>query len=621
MCGIFGLIGQADPQLGERIAKVMHHRGPDDHGVWADSDATPLTLVNTRLAIIDLSPAGHLPMCSTDGRLVVAYNGEIYNYMAIRTQLEQLGHHFRSQTDTEVLLAAYAEWGDDCLQRVRGMFAFLLWDKPRQRLLVARDRLGIKPLYWAQIGNTLLFGSELKALLASGYITPQLNLQAVQHYLAFYSVPTPLTMLDGVHALPPGHKLVVDAALMRHNNTVQTEAYWRLPVARPVNTPFDELRDELRARLEESVRLRMIADVPVGAFLSGGIDSSAIVGLMTRISGRPLRTFSIGFDQAGASIDERSFARIVAERYAADHTEVIVTGEQVADQLPQIVAAIDQPSGDALNTYLVSQATAQHVTVALSGVGGDELFAGYPQFHMLSQTARYDRLWRVVPPAVRRLAGNMSGFVGRAARYANADLTGRYMRLRTLFDPAMQQALLSQPVNGATHAWLGDLVEHAEPTVLDQVARWELRNYMPHVLLRDSDAMSMAHSLEVRVPLIDHELVEFVSTIPAKYKLRKGQTKVLLIEALRDVLPRAVIERPKRGFEMPVANWLRGPLRAALEEALSPAAVKARGVFHPATVTQVKDDFISGRAPSYLHAWSLTMFELWCRRYIDTGWR
>lgn len=614
MCGLFGLIGTADAPLGEHIAHILRHRGPDDHGVYTSEAGTPLTLTSTRLAIIDLSPAGHMPMLSADGKLALAFNGEIYNFQALRQQLEIHGHHFRSDTDTEVILAGYRQWGDAVLDRLRGMWALLLWDVDAQRLLAARDRLGIKPVYYARRGPELILASELKALLATGRIAPDVDPVALQHYLAFYSVPAPHTMLRDVHALPPGHKLIWQAG------AVTTEAFWQLPVAQPSSRAWPDLRDELRQHLEDAIRLRMIADVPVGAFLSGGIDSSAIVGLMTRVSGKPLRTFSIGFDTEGAAIDERSYARIVAERYGAQHTEVIVRGDTLAAKLPRIVEAIDQPSGDALNSYLVAEATAQHVTVALSGVGGDELFAGYPQYRMLQQAARLEPGWQLIPGPLREQLACQPGRVGRIARYANADLVGRYMRLRTLFDPDTQAALLTNAAPGLTARWLAGLVDPAEPDIVSQVARLELGNYMPNTLLRDVDAMSMAHSLEVRVPLIDHVLVEFVRTIPARYALRGRTTKWLLIEALRDVLPPEVITRPKRGFEMPVAAWMRGPLRPAVEDALSAGSIRRRGLLNETAVAHIRDDFYQGRNPVYLRPWTLAIFELWARRYLDTPW-
>jgi len=626
MCGIFGLIGKADSVLGERLADCIQHRGPDDHGVWTSTQGTPVTLVNTRLAIIDLSPLGHMPMPNANGDVCIAYNGEVFNFAETRAELEKRGHSFRSHSDTEVILQAYEEWGDECVHHFRGMFAFLIWDIKRQRLFAARDRLGIKPIYWAVTPQGLILGSELKALLATGFIKPELNLAALNYYLAFYSVPSPLTMLAGVQALPPGHCLSWEAA----NPRVNVREYWDVPTAKPVRANETEIQEELRRLLEESIRLRMIADVPVGAFLSGGIDSSAVVGLMTRIAGERLKTFSIGFDSEGQRLDERSYAQIVAKQYNSDHTEVVVTGKQVADELDHIIWAMDQPTGDGLNTYLVSQATAKHVKVALSGLGGDELFAGYPQFKLLQQAESYDPLWQTLPNPVRAFmnvgARTVSGVTQRpgfsgAVAFAQDDFLGRYGRTRILFSDEFQTHLLSQP----TREELGQMpsarkrleawVRADEPNVIDRVTRLELKNYMAHTLLRDTDAMSMAHSLEVRVPLIDHKLVEFVTTIPANLKLHNGQTKYLLINALRDVLPPEVINRPKQGFEMPVAAWMRGPLRPALEDALSLRSVAQRGLFNGAEVEKLYQSFLHGQG-AYMRVWSLAVLELWMRKFI-----
>ena len=625
MCGIFGIIGVADAELGERIATCIHHRGPDDHGVWTSTTGAPVTLVNTRLAIIDLSPLGHMPMTTMRGEVWIAYNGEVFNFAETRAELIKRGHSFRSNSDTEVIANAYEEWGDECVHHFRGMFAFLIWDVREQKLFAARDRLGIKPLYWAETPQGLILGSELKAVLASGFVEPELNLEAVHHYLSFYSVPSPLTILAGVNALPPGHSLTWQ------NGRLTVAQYWDVPTARPVSADEVEIRGELRRLLEESIRLRMIADVPVGAFLSGGVDSSAVVGLMTRIAGERLKTFSIGFESEGQNIDERSYAHLVARRYNSDHTEVIVTGQQVADELDQITWAMDQPSGDGLNTYLVSQATAKHVKVALSGLGGDELFAGYPQFKLLQQASDYDSLWRSLPKPVKSLVAvgahaassvtRRPGFDGAVA-FADDDFLGRYGRTRILFNEEAKARLLSRQFQGEmghvtpSQKLLEQFVRGDETGVIDRVTRLELKNYMAHTLLRDTDAMSMAHSLEVRVPLIDHKLVEFVTTIPADLKLRGGQPKYLLLEALKDVLPPEVTKRRKQGFEMPVAAWMRGPLRPALDDVFSSQSIERRGLFNSAEARRLYQAFLQGEGP-YMRVWCLAVLELWMRKYLD----
>jgi asparagine synthase (glutamine-hydrolysing) len=621
MCGIFGIVGLSDADLGERLAACLHHRGPDDRGVWTSAAATPVTLVNTRLSIIDLSPAGHMPMSNEDGSAWIAYNGEMYSFGELRLELEQRGHVFRSHTDTEAILHAYEEWGADCLQRLRGMYAFLIWDARRQRLFAARDRLGIKPLYYAQAGGNLLLGSEIKAFLASGLIEPDLDLEALHHYLTFYAVPAPHTILKGVRALPAGHCLTFEAGRL------DIQPYWDVPAAAPLQAPPAEIRAELRRLLEESTRLRMIADVPVGAFLSGGIDSSAVVGLMTRISGERLKTFSVGFESEGQRLDERGYAALVARRFDTDHHEVVVSGRDVRGQLDRIVQAMDQPTGDGLNTYFVSQAAAQQVKVALSGLGGDELFAGYPQFASLERAERVSWLWRLAPAGVRSAAGAgaaATAWVTGRSRLAEVpawldeDFLARYTRVRTLYDETAKarlyrRGLHSQASNGhGSQATLRPYLSPAETQVIDRVSRLELKGYMANTLLRDTDAMSMAHSLEVRVPLIDHKLVEFATRVPPALKLAGGRAKLLLVDAVRDLLPPEVIARPKRGFEMPVGHWLRNELRPVLDDLFEPQAVARRGLFDPGEVSRVYQSFLAGRG-LYMRVWVLAALELWLR--------
>lgn len=615
MCGIWGAINIADREMAEAAARAMHHRGPDDYGVFISEGPVPASLVNTRLAIIDLSPAAQQPMSNDDGSLWIVYNGELYNYRALRAILIDAGCQFTSQSDTEVILRAYETWGENCLEHFRGMFAFAIWDIKLGRLFAARDRLGVKPLYYLHSGKTLLFGSELKALLASGLITPRLNYAALHHYLSFYAVPAPYTILESVLALPAGHFLVFQ------DGRLSFTRYWNIPPAEPLAMSAGEIVVRLRELLEEAVRLRMVADVPVGAFLSGGVDSSAVVALMTRISGEPLKTFSIGFGQEGKDLDERSDARVLAESYGTDHHEVIVTGAQIRDQLDDIVTAMDQPTGDGLNTYLVSQATAQHVKVALSGLGGDELFAGYPQFRLFQRAQAWERLPGAVRAAVHGGAALLGGRLRRAADWLDSDLLGRYERVRLLYDEATKLSLYTPDTMNALAApessreYLSTLLHPVETDMLAQLARLELTGYMTHTLLRDTDAMSMAHSLEVRVPLIDHRLVEFATRIPIALKLRDGRSKWIFIQALRDILPPEVIERPKRGFEMPVAAWMRNELRPVLDDLFSRRTIEQRGLFRYEAIVEIYERFLRGEEP-YMRAWALAVVELWLRHFL-----
>ncbi len=626
MCGLFALVGAADAALGRRVADCLHHRGPDDSGVWTSASGTAVTMASTRLSIIDLSPGGHMPMLSADGRMVIVYNGEVYNFRELREELEGLGDRFQSHSDTEVVLAAYRCWGAQCVQRLRGMFAFAIWEMDKQQLFAARDRLGIKPLYWTESPRGLAVASELKGLLAGGLAPRELDLQALHHYLTFYSVPPPHTMLAGVQALLPGHSLTWQAG------RVTMQKYWDVPASavRSQRMEYEEARRELRRLLEETIRLRMIADVPVGAFLSGGMDSSAVVALMTRISGARLKTFSVGFQAESRSIDERSYARLVAAHCDTDHTEVLVDGVQVAAQLAQFVRAMDQPTGDGLNTFLVSQAAAQHVKVALSGLGADELFAGYHQFRYLQQAEPWARWWQQTPQwlqAVARIGSRLGAVAaGRLAiaevpAWLSGDFLSRYLRTRTLYDEDGKLRLYadtlrhSRNVAGSADA-LTAYLDANDADVVAKVTRLELKGYMAHMLLRDTDAMSMAHSLEVRVPWIDHKLVEFAVGLPAEWKLRGGQPKAIFADALADVLPRTVLLRRKQGFEIPLATWLRNELRGVLEDTLAPATVLRRGLFNVQRVQQLHADFVAGRG-AYMRVWALVILELWQRENLD----
>ena len=637
MCGIFGVIGNTDLEVANRVSRGMYHRGPDDSGIWIDTTGTPVTLVNTRLAIIDLSEAGHMPMLSHNSEVAITYNGEVYNFPEIRSELEKLGYEFVSNSDTEVILTAYQHWGDDCVDRFRGMFAFLIWDVSKQRLFAARDRLGIKPLYWTMSGKNLILGSELKTILASGLIEPVMNYQALHHYLTFYAVPPPLTMLQGVHSLLPGHCLTWE------KGTVSIRQYWDLPVMKSLNSNdirYDELetRLELRRLLEESIKLRMVSDVPVGAFLSGGVDSSAVVALMANLTGERLKTFSVGYDSEGKSMDERSYAELVARQYDTDHNEVVISGREVAAQLSNFVCAMDQPTGDGLNTYLVSRATSKHVKVALSGLGGDELFAGYRQYRYLLNADNISRVWNQAPKLAKSLGRTFfSGLAGLSGRSALAEVPEwlesgflqRYLRTRTLFNEESKTALYrleisaKQTVTIPSIDLLNPYLNYDEHDSVMKVTRLELKSYMSHMLLRDTDVTSMAHSLEVRVPLIDHKLVEFAAGIPASMKLGNsymgkfsGRAKVILTDALADVLPKQILQRRKQGFFMPVGSWMLNDLEPIVSEALSSDTVSRRGIFDPGAVSGLRSDFENGRA-SYMKVWALLMLELWQREFID----
>lgn len=590
MCGISGIFGAKAPDAVAAMRDAMAHRGPDDAGMASD-DAGPVTLGHNRLTIIDLTPGGHQPMSTPDGQLAIVFNGEIYNYRELRRELEGLGRRFRSESDTEVILQAYAQWGEAATSRLRGMFAFAIYDKRsagRPTLFLARDRFGIKPLYYSWAGNAFLFASELKGMLASGLVARRLDPQAVWDYLTLGSVPQPRTILRDVRALPPGHAMMVDAS-----SEERLWRYWDIADAassrREARTAsLDEAARELRRLLEEATRLHMIADVPVGAFLSGGIDSTAVVSLMSRQVSRRLKTYSVSFEGRGGELDERSWARLAAERCGTEHTEVVVTGAQVAREYDALVWAIDQPSLDGANTYFVSRAARQGVTVALSGLGGDELFMGYPQFRREADAAPWDRVQRLAGRAVRRgLVALMPGrLVGDRAWTARSPLD-RQAAIRSMADEAEKREIASDALTAVGLEPIRALYARLWRDGLGVAARMsyiETNGYLPNTLLRDADAMSMAHALEVRPVLLDHPLAEYAFALPWKHKLRGHGGKAVLIEAIRDLVPPEILRRRKMGFEMPLEEWLAGPLRQRARDAF--ASAEARSLLAPAFLTR-----------------------------------
>jgi asparagine synthase (glutamine-hydrolysing) len=560
----------------------MAHRGPDDDGLYVDRERQ-VVLGHRRLSIIDVGNGGHQPMSFADGRYWIVFNGEIYNYMELRSQLEKLGHNFASQSDTEVLVASYAEWGEHCVSMLRGMFAFAILDRdaraPHQtRLFLARDRLGIKPLYYTRTPGFLAFASEIKGLLASQLVSRRLDTRSVWQYLSLGSVPQPSTILADVKMLLPGHTMKVTSAL-----NCQVSRYWSLDEAAQRSFPHARLlnrRDaarELRHHLEEAIRYHMIADVPVAAFLSGGIDSSAITGLMS--AGRQsVATFSIGFENGGGlESDERKWARIAAERFGTAHAEVVVGASDAADSFPGLIKAIDQPSLDGTNTYLVSKAAGASYKVALSGLGGDELFAGYGHFRTLARVASKDRWLNLLGPVAKKhLLCRLPGRFVPDRELLLVERSDRYLSLRLLCEDEQKSAQLRRGfVDDDTLSLREVYAEWLRPEldVVAETSHVELHGYLANTLLRDSDAVAMANSLEVRPVLLDHRLVEFAFALPSRLKVNGSVNKPVLVESVRDLLPDALIYRPKRGFELPLLQWMTTSLQdralAAFESSIS----------------------------------------------------
>jgi asparagine synthase (glutamine-hydrolysing) len=622
MCGIAGYVGAVGTDLLPAMVKALAHRGPDDAGTHVDGAAG---LGMTRLAIIDLV-TGRQPMGADDGAAWLVFNGEIYNYRALRSELQARGHVFRTQSDTEVLLRAWQAYGEQCATRLAGMFAFAVWDARQRRLVLGRDRLGKKPLYYWQGDGVFLFASEIKALLCHPAVPRALDPEAFHHYLAFGYAPGHRSMLAGIGKLPAAHVAVVE------DGRLVARRYWSLPAAAPA-TPvgFDEAAARVRVAVRDAVRARLESDVPLGVFLSGGVDSAAVVASMRELSSGPIATFTVGF-AGDASFDERPLARQVAQRFETRHHEEVLVPD-VAGLLPGVVDALDEPFADssAIPTFAVSMATSRHVKVALSGIGGDEAFAGYPRYLGVRFAERYARLPRTLRTLVARVAERIPesdgshNWGGRLRRFAGADAgnaAARYIAWTRFFG----EATLAELGTTALRAGWREDVEAAARTAfegyghddpVDGAFRADLATYLSDDLLVMADRMSMAHSLELRAPFCDHALLETSLALPPALKLRGGRLKALLKAAFADVLPPAVLAQPKRGFMIPLARWLRHDLRDMLRDLLAPEHVRARGLFEPAAVARLVAEHLDGTRGHGDRLWTLMMTELWMRRYCD----
>jgi asparagine synthase (glutamine-hydrolysing) len=618
MCGICGVVaaereGAPDLEAVARMSGRLVHRGPDDDGLFHEG---PLALAARRLSIIDLDH-GHQPIENEDRSAVVVQNGEIYNYRELKRELEGRGHRFATDCDTEVLVHLYEEHGEEFVERLRGMFAIALWDKRRQRLLLARDRFGIKPLYYREADGGLAFASELKAMLELPGFSREIDPKAVSAYLAFNSIPAPLTIFAEARKLPPGHLLSWEGGEVRQRRYARPGP---APGAGLRRGSMDALAAELREVLDDSVRAHLVADVPVGVLLSGGVDSGGLAALASGHAGEPLRTFSIGFEEAG--FDELSRARLVAERYGTDHHELVLRPDAV-ELLPRLVEAFDEPFGDssALPTYIVSQLAAGQVKTALSGEGGDELFGGYYTYVADLLARRVGRLAPLARPLAEALPSRSDrvGFDYKAKRFARAAALPpleRHHGWKEIFS-AETRADLAGPAS----AWDPlDLYRerYAETEGAEPLARMQdldLGIYMVDDLLVKTDRLSMAHSLELRVPFLDPKVAEFAFSLPTRMKVRGFDKKRLLRRALEPLLPKEIVHGRKQGFSIPIAAWLRGPLEPFARETLAPGAVERQGLLDPAAVTPILDRHVSGREDLSRQIWGLMALTLWFDRY------
>lgn len=626
MCGIFGEVaydGGAGRSVGPALG-AMRHRGPDAAGAWSDGVCA---LGHRRLAIIDLSEAGRQPLGNEDGTVQVTFNGEIYNFAALRKELEGSGHRFRSRTDTEVIAHAYEQWGAACVGRFRGMFAFAVWDQRRRRLFLARDRVGKKPLFYTRQPGRFLFASELQGLLADPGVPREPDLAALDAYLSYGYVPAPASAFRGVSKLPPAHWLTLDPGPA--GPVVRVERYWSLDYVPKPRLTEAEASEALRETLTEAVRLRLVSDVPLGAFLSGGVDSSVVVGLMARLSDRPVKTFSIGFEEA--DFNELDHARRVAERWGTDHHPLVLRPDASA-VVGLLARHFGEPFADssAVPTFFVSRATREHVTVALNGDGGDESFAGYERYAAVRLAGQLARV-----PGLRRSAAGLAGLLPdstnprnrlrQARRFLGSlDLPAgrRYGRWLTYFRPEAKAALCTDEFRAAADPvpWLDALFGEGESGGLDPVdaaMATDVRSYLPYDLLVKVDVTSMANSLEARSPLLDHEVMEFAARLPARLKLRGGTTKFLLKRAFADLLPPENVSRGKMGFGVPVGRWFRGPLRELLRDSLLSDRASSRGYFRPGEVSRLVDLHLEGKADHTFQLWNLLMLELWHREVLE----
>jgi asparagine synthase (glutamine-hydrolysing) len=642
MCGIAGFVGAASGAAGSNVdgvalsmAASLEHRGPDDQGIWVDPQCGT-ALVHRRLSIIDLSPAGHQPMVSADERFIISYNGEVYSYQPIAAELAARGHKFRGHSDTEVILESFAANGIEAtIRRMIGMFAIALWDRRERTLTLMRDRLGIKPLYWAKFGNLFVFGSELKALRACPGWTPRVDRNAVAAFMRHNYIPAPHTIYEGVHKLEPGTILTLP-----WQSEAKISRYWdaravaRDGMLRPIEGADAELTEQLETLLRDAVGRRMIADVPLGAFLSGGIDSSTVVALMQAAHSGTVKTFSIGFDIPG--YNEAPHAAAVARHLGTEHTELTVTSDQALDVIPRLPEWYDEPFADSsqISTYLVSAMTRKHVTVALSGDGGDELFAGYNRYQLTQRfwqtlslmprplrqgaaaaltAVRPDRWTSLLSRLPSRLrpsqAGDKVHKVAAVLKLPSADAV--YRRLVSHWEP-------SEIMLGATEppSLLDDeKLDEEFPDLLSRMQFLDLVTYLPDDILTKVDRASMAVALEARVPLIDHRVVEFSWRLPREAKVRNGTSKWILRQVLYRHVPPQLIERPKMGFGIPLGEWLRGPLRDWAEALLNENRLREAGLLDHAMVRRYWQEHIDGRRNWQYLLWDVLMLEAWRERW------
>jgi asparagine synthase (glutamine-hydrolysing) len=636
MCGICGKLDfheeSISKELLKRMTRSLSHRGPDDEGLYA---SYPIGLGHRRLSVIDLSPDGHQPMCNEDRSIWFVFNGEIYDFQKHRSNLLSKGHLLKSRTDCETVIHLYEESGTGCLNDLNGMFAFALWDIKKEQLWLVRDRLGIKPLHYYWDGRRLIFASEIKAILCDPDVPREIDREALDLYLTLNYVPAPWTIFRNIRKLLPG------TYLLANKEGIRIESYWDIlpdsgvPVSPPNHRkPMEGYKRELYYLLEEAVKRMLISDVPLGAFLSGGIDSSIIVGLMSRNSSRPVKTFSIGY-KGMPSFDETSYALEVARLYKTDHREFKLSYQDILQTFPSVLENLDEPFADssAVPTFIVSRETRDYVTVALSGDGGDELFAGYRMY----QGERWSRYYRLIPlffrdkllkPLVNRLpdARDKAGLekVRRLKKFVTGtsdSFAERFSGWREVFSYPMRRELLMEPLSiNVWHNLIHQTVERENARfphdITNLMLYMDVKGLLPNDMLTKVDRMSMINSLEVRVPFLDHTLVEYAFRLKGDIKLRGKTGKYILIETFKDMLPRSLHNRPKLGFEIPIGAWLRNEMRSLVEDYLREELIKRQGIFNFDVIDRLIKDHMQKRRDTSWHLWNLIVFQHWLGRYL-----
>ncbi|OLC30294.1 MAG: asparagine synthase (glutamine-hydrolyzing) [Acidobacteria bacterium 13_1_40CM_56_16] len=635
MCGIYGILNfdrseQPSEATLSAMGEVISHRGPDDSGQYRGRG---VELGMRRLSIIDVS-GGHQPISNEDGSIWIVLNGEIYNFQSLRDEMEAKGHTFRTRTDTEVIVHLYEEEGLEFFKRLRGMFGLAIWDAKLERLVLGRDRIGEKPLFIRRESGRLLFASELKSILQVEGVPRRLNHAALEEYLALGYVPAPLCLLEGIEKLPAGHYLVAE------KGRTEIREYWDVPFGQPEKHSEEEWIERIRAKIQETVRMQLVSDVPLGAFLSGGLDSSTIVAVMAGLSARPVKTYSIGYQGEHSYYNELPYASLVAKTFHTNHHEIVVQ-PTVSELLPKLIWHLDEPIADSacLTTYLVSKLARESVTVILSGVGGDELFGGYRRYLGDSLMRFYSFLPRFVrrkwlPSVLARIPQDRHSTWKDYARYAAAfvksaelEPASRYMGYITLFAPQVQQELLQ---GGGSDSNNSDLAATAlqeafarctDSDSLNRILYADLKTSLPDDLLAMTDRMSMGASIECRAPLVDYELVELMARMPSSLKVRGFTMKYLMKKVVAPWLPREILERKKRGFGAPIGAWLRKDLQPMISELLSEDQIRRRGIFHWPAIQRLIADHAAERSDHTDHLLSLVMLELWCQIVLDgNGW-